>query len=258
MKTPEYLDAVVDQTATLAACVGGQDPAAPVPTCPDWALADLVDHVGAVQRMTTMLVGERLTDPTSAFERQAAAPDDPALWSDWLVAGAAEAQQAFAAAHDETPVWEPSGAQAGVPFWSRRLFGEISVHRADAAVALDRRYELHPDHAAAALEDWLDTLTSPGYWENRPGFAEAMRGHGETLHLHATDADGEWLARREQDEVVLVRTHADADVVASGPATELLLAISRRRPLAECRGIDVQGDRALLEHWIDHMDWVTG
>lgn len=57
---------------------------------------------------------------------------------------------------------------------------------------------------------------------------------------------------------MLVRTHADADVVASGPATELLLAISRRRPLAECRGIDVQGDRALLEHWIDHMDWVTG
>lgn len=258
METPEYLDAVVDQTATLAAWVDDQDPMAPVPTCPEWTLADLVDHVGAVQRMTTMLVGQRLSDPSSAFERQASAPEDPARWGDWLIDGATEAKQAFAAADDDTPVWDPSGAQAGVPFWSRRLFGEMCVHRADAAVTLDRDYELDPDHASEALEDWLDTLTSPGYWENRPGFAEAMRGNGQTLHFHVTDADGEWLARREQDRVALARTHGDADVVASGPATELLLAISRRRPLDECRGIEVAGDRALLEHWIDHMDWVAG
>src|SRR5690606_4820373 len=85
MKTPEYLDAVVDQTATLAAWVGGQDPAAPVPTCPDWALADLVDHVGAVQRMTTMLVGSASPTrraPSSGRRRPRTTPrSGPTGWS---------------------------------------------------------------------------------------------------------------------------------------------------------------------------------
>jgi hypothetical protein len=44
----------------------------------------------------------------------------------------------------------------------RRLLGEACVHRADAAAALDTRYELDPETAVAAIEDWLDTMTSRG------------------------------------------------------------------------------------------------
>ena len=137
------------------------------------------------------------------------------------------------------------------------MFGEASVHRADAASALGLQYELAPEPAVAAIEDWLDTMTSSGYWENRPDFANAMRGDGQTLHFHATDAPGEWLARREPDMVVLERTHAKADVAVRGPAAELLLVLSRRRPLAAASTLEIQGDSALFDHWIEHMDWVT-
>ena len=109
----------------------------------------------------------------------------------------------------------------------------------------------------AAVEDWLDTMTSRGYWENRAGFADAMRGDGQTLHFHATDAPGEWVARREPDRVVLERTHTKADVAVRGPAAELLLVLSRRRELDAASTLEVLGDRALLVHWIEHMDWVT-
>lgn len=85
-----------------------------------------------------------------------------------------------------------------------------------------------------------------------------MAGDGQTLHFHTTDADGEWLARREPDQVVLEHTHAKADVAVRGSAAELLLVISRRRPLAEAPALEVHGDRALFEHWIDNMDWITG
>jgi predicted lipid carrier protein YhbT len=119
------------------------------------------------------------------------------------------------------------------------------------------RYELAPELAVAAVEDWLDTLTSRGYWENRPDFAAAMRGEGQTLHFHATDAPGEWLARRGPDAVALERTHAEADVTVRGPATDLLLVLSRRRRLDAAPALQVQGDRALLDRWIEHMDWVT-
>ncbi len=256
MDTSTYLDAVVEQTDTFADWVHGADATAPVPTCPKWTLADLVDHVGATQRMVAMLVGERMTEPSKAFTGYVPAPADPAQWRDWLRGTAAEAKQAFASVTD-TPVWDPSGADAGVPFWSRRLLGEACVHRADAAATLGVRYELAPEPAVAAVEDWLDTMTSQGYWENRPAFADAMRGSGQTLHFHATDAPGEWVARREPDRVVLERTHLKADVAVRGPAAELLLVLSRRRPLEEAAALEVHGDRALLTHWIEHMNWVT-
>lgn len=258
MDTSAFMNAVSDQSRIFADWIDGQDPATPVPTCPDWKLADLVDHVGAVQRMVIMLVGEQMVDPTDAFTRQATAPTDPADWPAWLTEGAAEARQAFAGVSDDTPVWDPSGAAAGVPFWSRRLFGEMCVHRADAAVALGRQYELPADQAVVATEDWLDTLTSPGYWEARPEFAQAMRGDGQTLHFHATDAAGDWLARREQDRVALERGEPDsADVVVSGPATDLMLVISRRRPIAEATSLDIKGDAAEFEHFVAHMDWIA-
>lgn len=100
-------------------------------------------------------------------------------------------------------------------------------------------------------------MTSRGYWENRPDFAEAMRGDGQTLHFHATDGPGEWLARREPDRVVLERAHANADVTFRGPAVDLLLVISRRLPLSAAADVELQGDGALLDHWIEHMDWIS-
>ncbi len=257
MDTSAYLDVTVEQTSTFADWVQGKDASAPVPTCPEWTLADLVSHLGAGHRMVAMLVGERLSEPSSAFARYAPGPADSALWRDWLTESAAEAKRAFDSVTDDTPVWDPSGGDAGVLFWSRRVLGEACVHRADAAAALGERYELAPEHAVAAVEDWLYNMTSPGYWQNRPGFADAMRGDGQTLHFHASDAPGEWLVRREPDRVALEHTHTEADVTVRGPAADLLLVTSRRRPLGEAPALDVQGDRALFEHWIDHMDWVT-
>ncbi|MBM7785636.1 maleylpyruvate isomerase family mycothiol-dependent enzyme [Tenggerimyces flavus] len=257
MDTSAYLNAVVEQTSILADWVEGRDASAPVPTAPKWTLADLVDHVGATQRMVALLVGQRMSEPADAFAGYVPAPTDSAEWGAWLNGTAAEAMRAFESVDDATPVWDPSGAAAGVPFWSRRLFGEACVHRADAAAALGTRYELAPELAVGAIEDWLDTMTSDGYWENRPDFANALRGDGQTLHFHATDAPGEWLARREPDRVALERTHAEADVTLSGPASDLLLVISRRRPLGEAPRLETRGDRALLDLWIEHMDWVT-
>lgn len=259
MDTSAYLNVVVEQTSTLADWVQGKDATAPVPTCPKWSLADLVNHVGGTQREIALLVSERMTDPSRAFASYVPGPADSAQWRAWLTDGAAMAKQAFESVADDTPVWDPYGTAAGVQYWSRRLFGEACVHRADAAVALGRPYELAPEPAVEAIGDWLDNMTSRTYWEFRPDYADAMRGDGQTLHFHATDAPGEWLARREPDRVALEHTHAEAeaDVTVSGPATDLMLVLSRRRPLAAAPDLEVQGDRALFDLWIEHMDWVT-
>jgi len=257
MNTSEYVKVLVDQTSTFAEWVNGRDAATPVPTCPKWTLADLVNHVGGTQREMAMLVRERMSEPSRAFASYVPGPTDSTEWRAWLMDGAAEVEEAFDSVTDDTPVWDPYGGSAGVQYWSRRLFGEACVHRADAAAALGTRYELAPGLAVAAIEDWLDNITSAVYWEFRSDFADAMRGDGQTLHFHATDAAGEWLALREPDRIVLEHTHTKADVMVRGPATDLLLVISRRRPLDATSTLDVQGDHALFDHWIEHMDWVT-
>ncbi|GAB2600490.1 maleylpyruvate isomerase family mycothiol-dependent enzyme [Kribbella endophytica] len=257
MDTSAYLNAVVAQTGTFADWVDGKDATTPVPTCPEWTLADLVDHVGGTHRMVTMLVAEQLTDPSAAFAAYVPAPSDSSQWGAWLNGTAAEAKRAYDAAGDDVPVWDPNGGVAGGPYWARRLFGEACVHRADAAATVGASYELPPEHAVEAIEDWLATMTSPTYWASKSRYAKAMSGTGQTLHLHATDAPGEWVARLEPDKVVLEHGHEKADVAVRGPATDLMLVLSRRRPLEETPTLEIHGDRALFEHWIEQMNWTT-
>src|SRR3954454_13503429 len=109
METSAYVDTVVEQTSTLADWVHGRDAATPVPTCPKWTLADLVDHVGGTQRMVAMLVGERMTDPSRAFAAYVPGPTDPTRWRAWLTEGVAETKRAFESVADDAPVWDPSG-----------------------------------------------------------------------------------------------------------------------------------------------------
>jgi uncharacterized protein (TIGR03083 family) len=265
LDTAEQLASVAEQTKTFADRVHGQDPSTPVPTCPEWTLAELVGHVGATQRMVAILVGGRLTDPTAAFTDMDTGPADPAAWRDWLADTSAAALEAYRGVTDSTPVWDPSGTAPGVPFWARRLFGEIVVHGVDAAIAVGAPCEVAPEHAVEAIDDWLETMTSPGYAAARPDFVDAIHDTGHALHFHATDTGTGWRVRRKPELVVLERVHAEAtanadvtaDATARGPAAELLLVLTRRRPLDAAGNLQLLGDRALLDHWIEHMDWVA-
>ena len=247
----------LDQTRELASWVDGADPALPVPTCPAWTFGHLVEHVGATQRWVTRLVSDQIGDPAAAFTiGWEQVPPEPAAWPEWLLAGAQGAEAAITTAPDGADVFDPSGEGDGVAFWSRRLFGEVSVHRIDAAVALGRPYELGPTLAAAAVDDWLQTMASSGWAANVPGFTDAMAGGGETIAWVADDADQAWLLRRTGAPLVLVRERGDADVTIHGPANELLQIVSRRRPLEDAQDCVVEGDRAELVHLIDHMTWI--
>lgn len=253
----ELLDSTVAQTREVAGWVDGAEPSTPVPTCPGWTLTDLVGHVGATQRWVSRLVGENISDPSVAFTLGwEPAPTDPAAWPGWLLEGADVVTKAFAAATDEQDVFDPSGGGDGVAFWSQRIFGEITVHRIDAAVALDRAYAIDPETAASAIEDWFANMASSGWAANVPGFTEAMRGRGETIAWVADDADQAWLLRRTDAPLALTHDRVDADVTISGPARELLQIVSRRRPLDAVEHSTVVGDRDELTHLLEHMTWI--
>ena len=57
-------EALRTQAEQLAEHVAAADPAAAVPTCPGWTVADLVEHVGQTQHWVSDIVERRIADPT--------------------------------------------------------------------------------------------------------------------------------------------------------------------------------------------------
>ncbi len=261
MTDETLINSVLEQTRLFASWVRDADPALPVPSCPDWALADLVEHVGATQQWVATLIEGRIVDPQAAFAvTWAEAPAQPTGWTEWLHKGADRAAAAFAGASSGADIFDPSGSNDGLTFWQRRLFGEVSVHRIDAALTVGRPYQLAAPLAGVAIDDWLDTISSPGWAANVPGFADAMRGDGQTIAWVADDIDRAWILQRDSAPLTLTRgsgtTVAATDVAVHGPAVDLLHVVSRRQPLGENTTCRVSGDQAELTHLIDNMNWV--
>ena len=84
---------------------------------------------------------------------------------------------------------------------------------------------------------------------------------GDTLHLHATDPGlgeaGEWTIRVDDGGIAWSHEHGKGTVALRGGATELLLAILRRVSIADT-GIELFGDDAVWQNWLDRTPLLTG
>ncbi len=252
-----YGRALVDQTSLFTETAARAATDAPVPTCPEWTLRTLVEHVGQTQHWVASIVEDRVSDPSQLPTSVAPLPADRDEWAAWLAAGASRLATACADAGIDAPVWNPAGdSRSGTQFWLRRIVAETIIHRADAAATAGVPYELDAELAADVITDHLAMMTSPAWTAQVPHSAEALRGTGQTMHLHASDEPGlgEWLIERGPDGATWEHGHRDADVTVSGPATSLLLVLTRRRPISAALrdGLQVSGDLDLFTHWVEN------
>jgi uncharacterized protein (TIGR03083 family) len=242
------------ETARFAAAVEDADPARPVPTCPAWTLAQLTEHVGFGHRWAAVIVERRATRPVPNDQADdLGVPEAAAERSQWLVAGARRLADAVRRAGPGTHVWTWADDQTA-GFWLRRMAHDTLVHRLDAELAVGRPVALAPDLAADSVSDLLDLFSILPRIDDFPALSQ-LRGHGQTLHFHATEPGlglaGEWLAHRAPSGVEWEHRHAPADAALRGPALDLLLVLSRRAPLAGSR-LEASGDPDLLAHWLEH------
>ncbi|MFL6119221.1 maleylpyruvate isomerase family mycothiol-dependent enzyme [Actinophytocola sp.] len=258
--------ALLDHTRRLAECALAAGGDAAVPTCPEWTVAGLVQHVGQTQRWVSELIERRVTDPSELPTEMAEPPAEPQAWPAWLSDAAARAAAACSDAALEASVFNAAGDnRTGAQFWLHSLLNEAVVHGFDAAVAAGHDYDLDADIAAGLITNHLAMLTSPTWAAQRPDSAAAMRGTNETLHWHATDepglgAAGEWFIERRPDGVSWQHGHGKADVTVHGPAKSLLLVLTRRLPLtgAHADGVTIDGNAELAQHWLGHTAHVAG
>jgi uncharacterized protein (TIGR03083 family) len=245
----DFRAALLDQTRDFGELVGSADPSTPVPTCPDWTLRQLFRHVGRGNRWAAQIIADRRTEPLDPRDvREGKPPDDPDAATDWLNSGAQLVIESVDRVGSDARIWTFLGSRpAG--WWIRRRLHEATVHRADAALALGMDFDLSPELAADGVSEWIELMTV----QAKP--QSPLLKRGRTIHLHATDEVlgpvGEWTIVNDEDGVGWSHQHGKGDVALRGPANALLLAIVRRRTAAEA-GIEIFGDTAVWDGWLEH------
>lgn len=248
----DYTDALVEQNRLLGDAIRDADFTQPVPTCPEWTIKQLFRHVGRGDRWAAQIVGEKRDSPADPRQvPNGKPPEDLDGAIEWFHEGVRALVDAVADTGPDTPVWTFTGPQPAA-WWIRRRLHESTVHRADAELALGIQYHERPDVAADGISEWLALIAA------RPADPTAPLNDGATLHLHAAEADlgsaGEWFIRGDAGTVVWDHRHAKADAAVRGQATNLLLAISRRKT-AEEADIEILGDRQVWDTWLERTQF---
>ena len=177
-----------------------------MPSCPGWTVADLARHTGTIHRWATAIVDRR--PPRGCRSPRPQSPWESADgWAQWLASGATPLLAALRSAGPLTPVWSwGPGRTSG--WWARRMLHETTVHRADAELALGVADPvIDPVVAADGIDEFLFNLPSA----RRPYPHLASLPTGASLHLHATDSDGEWLIRFTDSGIAWERGHSQGD-----------------------------------------------
>ncbi|MGW6734245.1 maleylpyruvate isomerase family mycothiol-dependent enzyme [Streptomyces sp. NPDC055013] len=252
-----YCDEIAHQIGLLRALVtSGADLSATVPTCPDWSLEQLVRHTGGALRWVELTVRTRAEEEVPEEQVPGfAGPEgegDAAALDAWLAQTGEMIVGTLREAGPDAKVWGWAGVlNAG--FWARRMTHEITIHRADATLAAGLPYEVAPDVAADAIDEWLEIVE----WAQRTlpdDPARELCRPGSSIHLHATDStaevNAEWLVELDHEVVAWRRGHEKATVALRGPLTAVLLAFYRRLPL-DSPELEVLGERELLEFWLE-------
>jgi uncharacterized protein (TIGR03083 family) len=124
----------------------------------------------------------------------------------------------------------------------RRRLHEVTGHRADALLALDRTVDLEGALAADGLSELLSIIEGASAQPDIARFTHPLD--------EGTDGHGGWFVHRAGDGIAWTAEQQAASVTVAGPATDLYLLLLRRIP-ADHRALTVSGDPKVLITWLE-------
>jgi uncharacterized protein (TIGR03083 family) len=170
-----WLDELDRQARAIEAAAGDLD--LPLPSCPGWAVGDLLTHLGAIHRV----VLDWLTD--GRRPRTLHPVPGSAERLRWYAEGWRALHERLGATRPGTPTatwcpWDSSNL-----FWRRRMVHEHAIHALDLSLATGGRWSVPDDVALDGVDEalrlWLGTR-----------LGTEVGGSGEAVRLVATGGGG--------------------------------------------------------------------
>ena len=248
----DYVSHLARESARFAAAVAEAVPAAPVPTCPEWDVDDLLWHLAEVQWFWGTIVRQALQAPPPAEIR----PERPASRSElasFYAAVSAELASALGSAAPQDPVWTWSGDHT-VGFVRRRQAHEALIHRIDAELTIGSRTPMDPQLSDDGIDEALRVM-----YGHAPDWATFSPSGAGVIRLRAADTGSTWLVSPGRltgtdpddstpvDEACLDVADdrgAEAEATLTGSAADLDCWLWRRPTIAT---LEPAGDHRLLD-----------
>jgi uncharacterized protein (TIGR03083 family) len=253
LEFPDLLRLIDERsTAFRAAVASAPSLDVQVPTCPEWTLFDLVQHLGEGRRAwaATVAAGPDAT-AKAAPQGDPAAPREREALLGWL---AASTQQLLDALREAGPDrgcwtwWGKSQSPQTCAAAARRQLHEIAVHTYDAQLTVGAPQPLPEDVALDGVEEFLSTVcTTTVAWPHEPAVADYHVTEGRSWR-NWVSGDGARIARLSAPGAAAGQDPEAADASAQGTANELVLAFYGRIPLDSLK---LDGNRRLLDQLVD-------
>jgi Mycothiol maleylpyruvate isomerase N-terminal domain/MDMPI C-terminal domain len=223
MDDSELLDCLSSDYSYLKDAALSAEPTVPVPCCPGWTMADLVNHVAEVylHKATVMRTGQwpepwpppRLTETP------------PLLL---LIRGYEELMTQFGERAPADPALTWYDPDQTVAFWIRRMAQETVIHRIDAEQAARKPVRLVPDDLAVdgvdeVLKRFLayDSVKWPDEFSQMAGGHLTFEAGWNAINVRAGEAA--WTVRPWPREVIVEGGASDYPRVAVGADPQAML-----------------------------------
>ena len=239
---PDLLSLLEERSAAFrAGLAAAPDLEAQVPTCPEWSLRDLAQHLGASHRRwaATVAAGPADAPPDQAAWASEAPADRDALVA-WSADGTAQLLSALRAAGPDRGCWtwwDGSQSPSTSGAVARHQVQHVTVHAYDVQATVGAAAPLPQEAALDGVEEFLHTCcATPSPWPHPPCTVDYAAAEGAVWRQWLS-ADG---ARSER----LSADAPPADAVLHGSASDLVLALYGRVPV---RSLQVEGDARLFD-----------
>jgi uncharacterized protein (TIGR03083 family) len=185
----DFQQHIKSESARFRDALADADPAAPVPTCPDWNAADLLWHLTEVQLEWGIIVRDELQDPEAAEAEKPQRPADYRVLLELFDQANNILVHALSLKSDDTAVWTWFEPDQSAGFVRRRQAHEALIHRLDAELTTGTVTDIDPQLATDGVKEVLDWMYS-----GVPSWGTSG-ADGPVGRIATTDTGASWLVR---------------------------------------------------------------